>query len=208
MLSFWRCLSQGLLFFCLKERQWKRGFGETHAIVQIEIFPLHVVYKNGQLGLLRMEIVRSVGIWKRKFLWKNLIVINCVIEPLRGTLIRIWSVFNWLKLFYNPSVYLQISMRLIFIHNRYELAIYFRKVREKKLKTSFEDAGNSSLTKFQLFLKILRWVSSHTRKFGNSRKFFEVHILQHDQNFSFYYFFASIIVRSRCIPLNWILMLK
>lgn len=121
-----------------------------------------MVYKNGQLGLLRMEIVRCVGIWKRKFLWKNLIVINCVIEPLRGTLIRIWSVFNWLKLFYNPSVYLQISMRLIFIHNRYELATYFRKVREKKLKTSFQDAGNSTLTKFQLFLKILRWFPSHT----------------------------------------------
>lgn len=26
------------------------------------------------------------------------------------------------------------------------------------------------------------------------RKFFEVHILQHDQNFPFYYFFASIII--------------
>lgn len=70
--------------------------------------------------------------------------------------------FQLAKIVLHPSVYLQISMRLIFIHNRYELAIYFRKVREKKFKTSFQDAGNSTLTTFQLFLKILRWVPSHT----------------------------------------------
>lgn len=59
----------------------------------------------------------------------------------------------WLKLSNNPFVYFQISMRFIFIRNRYKLAISFRKVRGKKLKTSFQDAGNWPFKKFQLFRK-------------------------------------------------------